>query len=77
LDVYRLSVRDAKKVFAVSKSFPGEAMETQSWLDHALTCGYISRDEYRAMDAAWQAIGGKLQKMIDRADTFCRPAPAR
>jgi four helix bundle protein len=117
LDVYRLSVRDAKRVFVVTKTFPreetysltdqirrssravgsmiaeawakrrypaafvaklidalGEAMETQSWLDHAVTCGYINREDYRQMDAAWQSIGAKLQRMIDRADTFCRPA---
>jgi four helix bundle protein len=120
LDVYRQSVREAKKVFDLSKSFPreemysltdqvrkssravgsmiaeawakrrypaafiakrvdalGEAMETQSWLDHAITCGYIDREQYRTLDAAWQSIGGKLQKMIDRSDTFCRPAGGR
>jgi four helix bundle protein len=50
----------------------GEAMETQSWLDHAITCQYITMEKYRAMDAAWQSIGGKIQRMIDRSDTFCR-----
>ena len=29
----------------------GEAMETQSWLDHAITCDYITKYEYRALDA--------------------------
>ena len=52
----------------------GEAMETQSWLDHAITCDYITKEEYRALDAAWQSIGGRLAKMIDRADLFCRHA---
>src|SRR5439155_1505199 len=52
----------------------GEAMETQSWLDHATTCDYCSRDQYRTLDAAWQSIGGSLQKMIDRAPDFCRVA---
>ena len=50
----------------------GEAMETQAWLDHALSCEYLTREDYRSLDAAWQSIGGMLQKMIDRADTFCR-----
>ena len=50
----------------------GEAMETQSWLDHAVTCGCITREEYRTLDAAWQSIGGRLNRMIERADTFCR-----
>jgi len=117
LEVYRSSVREAKKIFGMSKSFPreemfsltdqirkssravgamiaeawakrrypaafiaklvdalGEAMETQSWLDHAITCDYITKDQYRSLDAAWQSIGGRLAKMIDRADLFCRNA---
>src|SRR6476661_2275128 len=28
----------------------GEAMETQAWLDHALDCGYLDRNQYRALD---------------------------
>ncbi|MGM0705777.1 MAG: four helix bundle protein, partial [Bacteroidota bacterium] len=49
----------------------GEAMETQVWLDHARMCGYLEDAEYRALDKAWQQIGGMLQRMIQRADTFC------
>lgn len=49
----------------------GEAMETQAWLDHALDCDYISPDEHAKLDAGWQTIGAKLQRMMDRADTFC------
>src|SRR3712207_2848537 len=33
----------------------GEAMETQAWLDHALACGYISKDQHRSYDGAWQS----------------------
>jgi four helix bundle protein len=51
----------------------GEATETQSWLDDCLDCGYLSPEEFKQMDAAWQSIGGKLNKMIERADDFCRP----
>lgn len=53
----------------------GEAMETQSWLDDALDCGYLKSDERANMDAQWQAIGGRLARMIDRADDFCKNAP--
>ena len=53
----------------------GEAMETQAWLDHARTCGYISQEEYEEMDDRWQHIGAMLQRMIQRADDFCRPSP--
>lgn len=52
----------------------GEAMETQAWLDHALDCGYLNPPKHREFDAAWQSIGEMLQKMMDRADTFC-PKP--
>jgi four helix bundle protein len=48
-----------------------ESMETQAWLDHALSCEYITRDEYRTHDAAWQSIGGMLSRMIEKAETFC------
>jgi four helix bundle protein len=51
----------------------GEAMETQAWLDHSLTCDYITREQYRACDAEWQEIGAMLNGMIDRAGDFCKP----
>ena len=49
-----------------------EAMETQSWLDHALDCNYITQEQHRELDAAWQHIGAMLNRMIERAETFCR-----
>jgi four helix bundle protein len=49
----------------------GEATETQSWLDDCLDCGYISVEEFRKIDAAWQSIGAMLNKVIIRADDFC------
>jgi four helix bundle protein len=52
----------------------GEATETQSWLDDCLDCGYISSEEFKQMDAAWQSIGAMLNKMIERADDFCKNA---
>ncbi len=54
----------------------GEANETQSWLDDALDCAYISRGEFDELDHAYQAIGGMLSRMIDRADDFCKHGPA-
>jgi four helix bundle protein len=50
----------------------GEANETQSWLDDCLDCGYLSPTEFAEMDAAWQSIGAMLNRMIDRAEDFCR-----
>jgi four helix bundle protein len=50
----------------------GEATETQSWLDDALDCKYINEQQHHEMDAAWQSIGAMLNKMIERADDFCK-----
>jgi len=52
----------------------GEAMETQAWLDHALACEYIDQRQHRELDDAWQHIGAMLNRMIDRADDFCKSA---
>ena len=49
----------------------GEAGETQSWLDDALDCNYITPEQYQSMDAAWQYIGGMLNRMIEKSATFC------
>lgn len=52
----------------------GEAMETQAWLDPAVTCDYIDSNKYRELNDTWQQIGGMLNRMIQRADKFCTPA---
>ncbi len=52
----------------------GEAMETQSWLDDALDCGYINNDIHSELDLLYQNLGGKLAAMINRADDFCKNA---
>jgi len=52
----------------------GEANETQSWLDDALDCGYISPAQHHDFNAAWQSIGGMIANMIVKADDFCKSA---
>lgn len=52
----------------------GEAMETQAWLDHALTSGYLNPKEHAELDAGWQRIGGMLNKMMQNSDSFCKSA---
>jgi four helix bundle protein len=52
----------------------GEAMETQAWLDHALDCDYLDRNQHHALDEMWQKVGAMLNRMIQRADDFCRSA---
>ncbi|NWG14937.1 MAG: four helix bundle protein [Acidobacteria bacterium] len=117
LNVYKLALEQAKRIFAISKDFPkeetysltdqirrssravnamiaeawarrryeaafvnklnealGEAMETQAWLDHARECGYINLGLHLELDQAWQHIGAMLNKMIQKADIFCKPA---
>lgn len=52
----------------------GEANETQSWLDDALDCGYITSAQHGDHDSAWQSIGGMINNTIGKADDFCRHA---
>lgn len=52
----------------------GEAMETQSWLDHACLAGYLEQKQYDELDEAWQHVGAMLNRMIQRADDFCGSA---
>ena len=54
----------------------GEANETQSWLDDALDSQYLSAANFKDLNERYQAIGGMLSRMIDRADDFCKHAPA-
>jgi four helix bundle protein len=54
----------------------GEANETQSWLDDALDSKYLSSSDFKELDDRYQTIGGMLSRMIDRADDFCKHAPA-
>ncbi len=52
----------------------GETTETQSWLDDALDCGYITAVQHQEHDKAWQSLGGMINNTIERADDFCRSA---
>ncbi len=52
----------------------GEAMETQAWLDHALACAYINSNLFDEIDDAWQHVGAMLNRVIQRADDFCKSA---
>jgi hypothetical protein len=54
----------------------GEATETQSWLDDAVDAGYLRAEEFSALDSDYISITRMLSRMIDRADDFCKHAPA-
>jgi four helix bundle protein len=53
----------------------GEANETQSWLDDAVDAAYLSKTQFVELNDRYQAIGGMLARMIDRADDFCKHPP--
>lgn len=48
----------------------GEVYETEAWFDHAYECGYIDEDQHAHLYGEWDEIGGMLQRMIDRAESF-------
>lgn len=50
----------------------GESLETQAWLDHASACGYITPNEWQIHNEEWERIGGKLNRMMQRSEDFCR-----
>ena len=59
----------------IIRSFRDLNMETQAWLDHSVDCHYITSNQFRELDAGWQSIGAMLNRMIERADDFCKPRP--
>jgi hypothetical protein len=44
-------------------------------LDDAFDGAYMSREKFHELDRQYDAIGGMLSRMIDRADDFCKHAP--
>ena len=53
----------------------GENSETDSSLDFALKCGYITPEQHSELAAKSAEIGRMLNGMISKAGTFCPPAP--
>jgi four helix bundle protein len=50
----------------------GETHESQAWMDAARSSGYINAATHKELDALFQRIGAMLNRMIDRADDFCK-----
>ena len=48
-----------------------EAAETQSWLEFALRCGYITQPVFDELDAAYEKVSGGLVNMMANADQWC------
>jgi four helix bundle protein len=53
-----------------------EAAETQSWLEFALRCNYISQEVFDECDAAYDKICGGLVNMVANADQWCQVHPS-
>src|SRR5437588_12268788 len=49
----------------------GENSETDSSLDFALACGYITAEQHEQLTAGCSAIGRMLGKMMQRSGSFC------
>jgi four helix bundle protein len=55
----------------------GENSETDSSLDLALQCRYITEEEHRELTARCSEIGRMLGTMMQKAATFCLPETRR
>jgi four helix bundle protein len=51
----------------------GEATETQVWLDFALDCGYMSRENHDRLTVGYEEVGKMLSGMMANPERF---APA-
>ncbi len=49
-----------------------EAAETQTWLEFALKCKYISNEIFKRLDEKYEHFFAKLITMERKADTFCK-----
>jgi four helix bundle protein len=49
-----------------------EAAETQTWLEFALQCHYISTDKFIILDERYEHIFAMLTTMERKSETFCK-----
>ena len=54
-----------------------EQLETQHWLEVAMDCGYLTREQAQPLIRSCEGIGRLLGGMLARADAFCNPAAPR
>ncbi|HVQ36547.1 MAG TPA: four helix bundle protein [Pyrinomonadaceae bacterium] len=55
----------------------GEATETQVWLDFALDCGYLSKENYDRLTEGYEEVGRMLSGMIANPHRFAPPSIMR
>lgn len=49
-----------------------EQMETQHWLDMAISCGYIPKEEKEILEMHLKEIGRMLNVMMAKSHLFCK-----
>lgn len=52
-----------------------ESSETQTWLEFAFRCGYVSKDCFEHLDEKYEHIFAMLITMERRSGSFCRKEP--
>ncbi|HEX5111879.1 MAG TPA: four helix bundle protein [Saprospiraceae bacterium] len=50
----------------------GEQLETQHWIEVSFDCEYIDANVRKELNEKCYSIGKMLQKMIEKADDFCK-----
>jgi len=50
----------------------GENSETETWIDFAKDCQYITSDDHKRLIERNKRIGQMLGNMINKADVFCK-----
>lgn len=48
-----------------------ETHETQVWLDHSLSCNYITQDQYDSLEDLADHTGALIRKTSTKAHQFC------
>ena len=49
-----------------------EAAETEVWLDFALHCGYLAREDHAELRDDYDHICSMLSKMMDNPEVWCK-----
>lgn len=64
-----------KSFIAKLTDFEGEARETQTWLQFALACNYISEEQSNNLNSQYNQIIGMLVSMINQSEMWCTFSP--
>jgi len=79
MEVYNLALKEAARIFKITKEFPKE--ERYSLTDQIRRSSravnaleYINSSLFDEIDDAWQHVGAMLNRVIQRADDFCKSA---